>query len=252
MTRLIHDVAELQAWRAQKAGQVGFVPTMGALHAGHAALLRQARAGSDAVVLSVFVNRTQFNDPADYARYPVTLEADRAIAESEGVDVLFAPEHAALYPDDYRYVVNERDLSTRLCGAHRPGHFDGVLTVVLKLLQLVRPQRAWFGEKDYQQLALIRGMVEAFFLPAQIIGVPTVREADGLALSSRNLRLTSEQRAVAPRLYAILRDAATAQAAIAALTEAGFRVDYVDDLDGRRYAAAFLGDVRLIDNIPLP
>lgn len=252
MIRLIHDVAELQAWRAQCAGQVGFVPTMGALHAGHAALLRQARAASDAVVLSVFVNRTQFNDAADYARYPVTLQADRAIAEAEGVDVLFAPDHAAMYPDDYRYVVGERDFSTRLCGAHRPGHFDGVLTVVLKLLQLVRPHRAWFGEKDYQQLALIRGMVQAFFLPVAIVGVPTVREPDGLALSSRNVRLTPEQRALAPRLHAILRNAASADAAIAALAEAGFRVDYVEDVDGRRYAAAFLGDVRLIDNIPLP
>ena len=252
MTRLIHDVTELQAWRAQCAGQVGVVPTMGALHAGHAALLRQARSASDAVVLSVFVNRTQFNDPDDYARYPVTLQADRAMAEAEGVDVLFAPDHAAMYPDDYRYVVGERDFSTRLCGAHRPGHFDGVLTVVLKLLQLVRPHRAWFGEKDHQQLVLIRGMVQAFFLPVDIVGVPTVLEADGLALSSRNMRLTPEQRALAPRLHAILRDAASADAAIAALAEAGFRVDYVEDVDGRRYAAAFLGDVRLIDNIPLP
>lgn len=252
MTRLIHAVDELHTWRAGVQGSVGFVPTMGALHAGHAALLDAARAAAEHVVLSVFVNRTQFNDADDYAAYPSTLDADLALAQAHGVDVVFAPAHAAMYPDGYRYVVRETDLSTRLCGAHRPGHFDGVLTVVLKLLQLVRPQQAWFGEKDHQQLALIRGMAQAFFLPVTIVGVPTVRDGDGLALSSRNARLSAEQRRIAPLLHQALRRAGNAAEAADMLQQAGFRVDYVEDVDDRRYAAAFLGEVRLIDNLPLP
>lgn len=249
MTRVIRDVGDMRAWRDAVRGTVGFVPTMGALHAGHARLLAQAHAGCEYSVLSVFVNRTQFNDPNDYAHYPANLEADLAVAEAQGADVLFAPSHAQMYPDGYAYAVTEKVFSRQLCGAHRPGHFDGVLTVVMKLLQIVRPEKAWFGEKDYQQLALVRDMVQAFFLPVQIVAAPTVREADGLAMSSRNVRLTTEQRARAPMLYRILQEAADAHSAQVALTRAGFDVDYVVERDGRRYAAARLGDVRLIDNV---
>ncbi|NUM88279.1 MAG: pantoate--beta-alanine ligase [Bdellovibrionales bacterium] len=247
MTRVIRDHEELRAWR-RGAGETGFVPTMGALHAGHEALLRRARAENEAVVLSVFVNPAQFNDPKDLENYPATWESDLSLAEKSGVDVLWAPTKEILYPDGYRYRVSEGDFSRGLCGAHRPGHFDGVLTVVMKLLQVSSPTRAYFGEKDYQQLMLIRGMAAAFFLPVEIISVPTVREADGLALSSRNVRLTAGEREKAPLIHRVMREARTAEDARARLVGAGFQVDYVEDHDGRRYVAATLGSTRLIDN----
>ena len=177
----------LQAWRAVRTGTdyagrtVGFVPTMGALHAGHRALLARARAENERVGLSIFVNPTQFNDPSDLAKYPRTLEADLALAAGL-VDDVIVPPAAELYPDDFTYRVTEEKVSRELEGAHRPGHFDGVLTVVLKLLNTVQPTRAYFGEKDHQQLTLIRDMVQAFFMPVEIVAVPTVRDSDGLAL----------------------------------------------------------------------
>lgn len=246
----------VSGWRTARAGAdfagrtVGLVPTMGALHAGHRALLERARAENDRVVLSVFVNPTQFNDPADLARYPRTLEADLALAEGLVDDVL-APPAAELYPDDYRYRVAENTLSRRWEGAHRPGHFDGVLTVVLKLLNLVQPDRAYFGEKDWQQLQLVRGMAQAFFLPVEIVACPTVRAADGLALSSRNARLSPAGRAQAPRFQEILRESPVAAAAVPALNAAGFEVDYVADHEGVRLGAVRLEGVRLIDNVRL-
>lgn len=251
MTQVIRDVDAMRAWRESARASVGFVPTMGALHAGHASLLAQAREGAEHVVLSVFVNRTQFDDAGDYARYPADFDADLALARAHGVDVLFAPNYAQMYPDNYQYAVSEKTFSRALCGAHRPGHFDGVLTVVMKLLHIVRPHTAWFGEKDHQQLTLIRGMADAFFLPTQIIGAPAVREADGLAMSSRNARLTPEQRALAPMLHQVLCSAPDARSARDTLTAAGFDVDYVEDRNQRRYAAARLGNVRLIDNVAL-
>jgi len=235
--RTFHSVS---AWRQARAGgdysgrTVGFVPTMGALHAGHRALLERARAGNDRVVLSIFVNPTQFNDPADLARYPRTLAADVDLVEGLVDDVL-APPAAELYPDDYRYRVTETELSRRWEGAHRPGHFDGVLTVVLKLLNLVRPDRAYFGEKDWQQLQLVRQMAEALFIPVEIIPCSTVRDFDGLALSSRNRLLSAP-------------DAASAAGELHA---AGFKVDYVADHQGVRLGAVQLENVRLIDNVRL-
>lgn len=246
----------LTDWRTARAGadfrggRVGFVPTMGALHAGHRALLERAREENDRVVMSIFVNPTQFNDAGDLAKYPRTLDADLALAEGL-VDAVIAPAPAELYPDDYRFRVVENVLSRELEGAHRPGHFDGVLTVVLKLLNLVRPQRAYFGEKDWQQLELVRGMVTALFLPVEIVGCPTVRDADGLALSSRNRRLGSPARARAAEFPRILRDATGSTSAAEALTEAGFEVDYVHDRGGVRLGAVRLEGVRLIDNVRL-
>jgi pantoate--beta-alanine ligase len=223
---------------------------MGALHAGHIELLKRARAENERVVLSVFVNPTQFNDPADLEKYPRTLDADVALA-APFVDAVLAPTAAEMYPDQYRYRVTEGDLSTRWEGAHRPGHFDGVLTVVLKLLNLVQPQRAYFGEKDWQQLQLVRGMVEALFLPLEIVACPTVRETDGLAMSSRNRRLSPVGRARAPQFAQALRATSTAKDAAAKLRSAGFEVDYVDDHSGVRLGAVRLEGVRLIDNVPL-
>lgn len=259
----------MDAWLTTKRGlagrSLGFVPTMGNLHAGHAALLARAREECDTVLLSVFVNPTQFDDPTDLARYPRTLDADLAIARAAGVDHVLLPTAAELYPDGYTYKVLENAVSTVLCGASRPGHFDGVLSVVMKLLQIAQvgadpaAQRLYMGEKDWQQLTLIRGMVDAFFLPWTVIGCPTVREADGLAMSSRNSRLTAERRALAPLLAKTLREAPDAAAARAALETAGFRIDYLEDralgasppAAMRRFAAAFLDDVRLIDNVAL-
>jgi pantoate--beta-alanine ligase len=246
----------LEDWRAQRSSMeesglsVGFVPTMGALHAGHRSLLERARAENDRVVLSVFVNPTQFDDPADLKRYPRSLEADLALAEGLADHVL-VPEPREMYPDDYRYRMTEYTVSNRLEGARRPGHFEGVLTVVLKLLNLVRPHRAYFGEKDRQQLELVQGMVRALFMQVEIVPCPTLRDPDGVALSSRNRRLSPAARERAAAFPRILRQSSDAGAAAAALGAAGFGVDYVEDQDGFRLAAVRLEDVRLIDNVRL-
>ena len=245
------------AWRAERLAQqrrgatLGFVPTMGALHEGHMTLVRRSRAENDATLVSVFVNPTQFDDANDLARYPRTLEADLNLLRRDGTEFVLAPSEPDLYPDGYRYRVAETDLSTRLEGAHRLGHFTGMLTIVLKLLQLASADRAYFGEKDWQQLALVRGMAQAFFFHTEIVGCPTVREADGLAASSRNARLGPDERRKAPAFYRILSSAATAAEAREELSAQGFRVDYVEDLDGRRLGAVHLGHVRLIDNVAL-
>lgn len=248
--KVFNKVQDIQNWRRGISKvQIGFVPTMGALHQGHIELLRQARRENEQVVLSIFVNPTQFNDPKDLEKYPRTLSDDLQMAEKAGVDVVWTPSFEDMYPDQYRFKITESDLSQKFCGAHRPGHFDGVLTVVMKLLQVVSPDRAYFGEKDYQQLSLIREMASAFFLPTKIVPVATVRESDGLAMSSRNVRLTAEERKNAPLLNQLLRGAKSAQEASQALSRAGFKVDYVEDFEGRRLAAAWLGNVRLIDNV---
>ena len=246
----------LAEWRALRGSpewaglSVGFVPTMGALHAGHEALLARARAENERVVLSVFVNPTQFNDPADLARYPRTWDADVALAHPY-VDAVLAPPAEAFYPDGYRYRVTENSLGTQLEGAHRPGHFDGVLTVVLKLLNVVQPHRAFFGEKDWQQLELVRGMVAALLLPVDIVPCPTTRAADGLALSSRNRRLSPQARTLAAAFPRALRTAPTAAVALTTLRAQGFAVDYVEDRDGVRLGAVHVEGVRLIDNVRL-
>jgi pantoate--beta-alanine ligase len=249
--------SRLENWRALRncpewAGQsVGFVPTMGALHAGHEALLARARAENDRVVLSIFVNPTQFNDPADLAKYPRTLEADCALARPY-VDAVIAPTAEEFYPDGYRYRVTETELSRRWEGAHRPGHFDGVLTVVLKLFNLVQPRRAYFGEKDWQQLQLVRGMVDALLLPIEVVACSTVRDHDGLALSSRNQRLSAAARAKAANFPRALQAERDARASVERLAAQGFEVDYVEDHDGVRLGAVRIEGVRLIDNALLP
>lgn len=251
------QVGSLDQWRRVRRGLpqdvgIGFVPTMGALHDGHAALLERSVRDNDVTVLSVFVNPTQFDRPDDLEHYPRTLDADRSLAESLGADYLLFPRGQEMYPDGYVYKVTESSFSRELEGTHRNGHFDGVLTVVLKLLNLVRPHRAYFGEKDFQQLELVRGMVDAFFLDVEIVGCATVREADGLALSSRNRRLTSEQRDLAGAFPRLLRSANPSDLVVRELERRGFHVDYVDDVRGRRLGAVHLGDVRLIDNVPCP
>ncbi|KAA9132046.1 pantoate--beta-alanine ligase [Marinihelvus fidelis] len=246
------DLGQWQAHRrALRTGELGFVPTMGALHAGHRSLVEASVNGNERTVVSLFVNPTQFDQRADLDAYPADLDGDLDKLRAWGVDDVLVPDYGALYPDGYRYRVAESGLSSRLCGAHRPGHFDGVLSVVMKLFNLVRPARAYFGEKDWQQLALVRGMVEAFFMPVDIVGCPTVREGDGLALSSRNQRLSPAERAMAPGFHRALVQQASADDAAQALQAAGFDVDYVEDIDGRRLGAVRLGSTRLIDNIAL-
>ncbi len=246
---------DIDGWRRHRLAlaetDIGFVPTMGALHEGHRSLVETAVARSSRTVVSLFVNPTQFDQPADLEAYPVDIANDLAKLEAWGVDDVLLPRFEALYPDGYRYRVSESSLSTRFCGAHRPGHFDGVLSVVMKLLNLVQPRRAYFGEKDWQQLALVRGMVSAFFMNVDIIACPTVREADGLALSSRNRRLDESQRTLAPEFHRVLENAPSAAAAREMLAKAGFEPDYVEDYEGRRLGAVHLGEVRLIDNVAL-
>jgi pantoate--beta-alanine ligase len=244
-------------WQALRRHQIrqgltlGFVPTMGALHEGHLSLVRRSRSENALTLVSIFVNPTQFGDPGDLAGYPRPIAADLAMLQAEGVDYVFLPRAADLYVDGYRYRVTENTIAMILEGAQRPGHFDGVLTVVLKLLQIATAERAYFGEKDWQQLALVRGMAESFFLSTAIIACPTIREADGLAMSSRNERLLPADRLRAAQFFGALRSASTAAIADRDLRASGFVVDYVEDHDGRRLGAVRLGAVRLIDNVCL-
>lgn len=270
--------AQVLAWK-QAGEQVAFAPTMGNLHRGHIHLVKQAQTLASHTVASIFVNPLQFGPNEDFAAYPRTLAEDSRQLADAGLDLLFAPGVAEVYPRPLEAMtqVTVPDLPAVLCGASRPTHFLGVTTVVTKLLNMVQPNIAVFGEKDWQQLVIIRRMVADLNLPVQVVGVPTVREADGLALSSRNGYLSPEQRAVAPRLYATLqalaerwqagaRDALELEeAGKVQLVAAGFSPDYLeirraDDLQRpvpgeaaglRIFAAAWLGRARLIDNLPL-
>ena len=262
MTALTLSVArDLDAWRRlrPRRGTLGFVPTMGALHDGHLSLVRRALAENDACVVSIFVNPTQFDDATDLAAYPKTFDDDCALLAGLGEPLVLAPAADAMYADGYRVRVSEQIDALELEGEHRPGHFDGMLTVVLKLLNIARADRAYFGEKDFQQLRLVRTMVESLFHPTKIVGCATVRERDGLAMSSRNRRLNSAQRALAGRWAALLADTSLpADEAARRLAALGFTVDYVADRWGRRLGAVHVPtvdggpEVRLIDNVALP
>lgn len=267
---------ELRSWRAQRPGRVALVPTMGALHEGHASLMRTAREHADTVVVSVFVNPLQFGEGEDLDRYPRTLDADLEVCAAEGVDVVFAPSVDEVYPHGVRsergVTVDPGRLGEILDGESRPGHFTGVLTVVAKLLGLVQPDVAVFGQKDYQQLALITRMVGDLCLPVEVVGAETVREDDGLALSSRNRYLDADQRIAAVALSRALRAAqdrasygvpSARWAAMRVLkAEPAVELDYLAltgvDLgeppahgEGRILVAARVGTTRLIDNMPI-
>ncbi len=259
----------------REARRRALVPTMGALHAGHVALVDAARSDGGIVVVSIFVNPLQFNNPDDLARYPRTLEADIALCRKCGVDVVFAPSAEEVYPQPPELTVDVGRLGDRLCGEFRPGHFRGVATIVLKLFQMVQPQRAYFGEKDAQQLAIIRRLVSDFNLPIDIIEVPTVREGDGLAVSSRNRNLSGGERRLAVSLYYALMEAkrrieggersssAVARAAARTIPPSdSLKLEYleivdpvnmqpVDDINGpvRVAGALWVGSTRLVDNL---
>ncbi|OAM15315.1 pantoate--beta-alanine ligase [Eikenella corrodens] len=274
--KIIHTIKELRDWR-REAGSVAFVPTMGNLHEGHLALVREAAKRADKVVVSIFVNRLQFGQGEDFDRYPRTLEQDAAKLAGEGVAVLFAPSEQELYPRvAQQYNVEPPNLQNELCGAFRPGHFRGVATVVAKLFNIVEPDYACFGKKDYQQLAILQGMAADLNFRVEIVPVDIGRAADGLALSSRNQYLSEAERKQAPQLYRELQAIARAvengnrnyaaleQQAAANLKQAGWQVDYVEirhagnlqvahvgDSELVVLAAARLGNTRLIDNVEI-
>ena len=250
--RVWETVPEWRERRRALNGQgIGFVPTMGALHKGHASLIERCRRENEVTVVSIFVNPAQFNDPRDLERYPRNLTDDLALLESLGADEVFAPPAQDLYPNGYRFRIEEEGLSQIMEGVYRQGFFQGVMTVVLKLLNLVRPERAYFGEKDYQQLQVIKEMVREFFIPTEIVACPTVREDSGLAASSRNALLSAPGKEKAAVIPQALCQAQTCAQAAAMLEAAGFQVDYVEEHFGRRFAAARFEGVRLIDNVPL-
>ena len=253
--KILRCMAQWRKLRASLTGRIGFVPTMGALHYGHLSLLQASAADNDLTVLSIYVNATQFNDPNDFAKYPNTLEDDLAQAEAAGVDVVLLPNYEQMYGDGFRYQLTENVFSTQLCGTDRPGHFTGVLTVVMKLLNLVRADRAYFGLKDYQQYTLIRDMCATFFMPTEIVGCDIVREADGLAMSSRNRLLGPKARQLAVRVNRLLAEAASDEQACLSLQAAGMQVAYVRSIGQRRCGAVVIGEgsdaVRLIDNVPV-
>ena len=275
---VIETIASLrQRLSMRSAPVVALVPTMGALHAGHVELIKQATREHRVVVVSIFVNPLQFNNQDDLARYPRTLESDVAVCREVGVDIVFAPPVAEVYPEPLECTVDVGRLADHLCGRFRPGHFRGVATVVLKLFEIVRPDVAYFGEKDAQQLAIIKRLVADFNLPITIVEVPTVREADGLAVSSRNRHLSDGERALAPSLYRALIDAreqigrgirqvdeirAAASAQIP--QDPRLRLEYLDIVDPatmqpvlevtgpvRVAGAMWVGATRLIDNLPV-
>jgi pantoate--beta-alanine ligase len=263
--KIVTDIPRL---RGVLAGTepVAFVPTMGNLHAGHVSLVRLARTLAPTVVVSIFVNRLQFAPHEDFDRYPRTFERDCALLEAEGVRLVFAPDETVLYPEPQAYIVRPPLMANELEGHFRPGFFHGVATVVLKLFNCVRPAFAVFGKKDYQQLMVVRGMVRQLDVPVEIVAGDTVREPDGLAMSSRNGYLSAAERAEAPRLYRVLKEVASGrlstQDAMQALEAGGWKPDYVEvrrrtdlapagpgDKERVVLGAARLGATRLIDNV---
>lgn len=270
--QIIHTIADMRRWRANHA-DLALVPTMGNLHEGHLALVRLARQQAAQVVVSIFVNPLQFGANEDFSRYPRTLAHDCELLREAGADVVFAPDTEELFPHPQSCHVETPTLANELCGAFRPGHFRGVATIVMKLFNIAQPRVALFGQKDYQQLAIIRGMVADLNVPVAILAGATLRAADGLALSSRNGFLNEAERAEAPRLYQTLsairnrlaageRDfAALELAATATLSVHGWRVDYIairspalvlPEPGATRFVvlgAAYLGTTRLIDNV---
>jgi len=252
--RIIRNAGDMAHWASEaqaRGASLGFVPTMGALHQGHLSLVRKAREENASVAVSIFVNPTQYDDPKDLENYPRTFDEDLKLLQGERVDAVFAPGYDELYPEGYRFRVTEISDSRELEGAFREGHFDGVLSVVLKLFNIVRPRRAYFGQKDFQQYLLVRDMARAFFCGCEVISCPTIREKDGLAMSSRNALLDPEQRRVAPEFFRALSSGSSPGEIRRRLEDAGFDVDYIVRRGGRLLGAVRLGQIRLIDNVSI-
>lgn len=251
----MHICNSINEWRQirqniTEAQTIGFVPTMGNLHKAHASLCRTACAENALTVVSLFINPTQFERKDDYTYYPRTLEADCALLQEIGVDYCFIPQQEEIYNDNYRYQIDESEHHLSMEGRLRPGHFPGVLTVVMKLFNIIKPHNAYFGEKDYQQLQLIRDMVGAFFMDINIIACKTIREPSGLAYSSRNNRLTTAQRQIAIAFAQCFHQKKSCAQIIEELEQLALTVDYVEEKQNRRFAAVYIDDIRLIDNYP--
>ncbi len=254
MTKIIKSVVEWkEVYSANKLFRksIGFVPTMGALHAGHVSLFKKSIEENECNVVSIFVNPTQFNDPDDLQNYPRVIEEDLKILEESGVDFLFYPAYKEIYNDSYRYRLIETMFSKQLCGEFRTGHFEGVLTVVLKLLNIIKPNKAYFGEKDFQQYKLISDMTKALFIDTEIIPCPIVRDENGLALSSRNMLLSDEEKKLASNFPRILNSGKSYVEMKYELENLGIKVDYIEEYAGRILGAIHIGKVRLIDNVPI-
>lgn len=252
--KVFKDLKQWQEFREQLSHQqsVGFVPTMGALHDGHASLIKKSVTENDVTILSIFVNPTQFDESSDFENYPSTLNEDLRLAEQNQVDYVLLPTFEDIYPDNYRYQIHENELSQILCGKSRKGHFNGVLTVVLKLLNLAQATRAYFGEKDYQQYLLIKDMCRSFFIKTEIVAAPIIRESSGLALSSRNKRLTEPEKLNASEFFATLKKKNCDDSSVQQqLEQLGFEIDYIETHNNRRFGAIRIGEVRLIDNVQL-
>ena len=252
--KIFNSVPEWQAFRKTivfNNKTIGFVPTMGHLHQGHEDLLRRSVDENDLTILSIFVNPTQFSNPNDFHSYPNTFEEDCQIAERLGVDFVLAPTYEECYPDNFKYEIHEKEMSVALEGEYRPGHFVGVMTVVMKLFNLVRPTKAYLGEKDFQQLHLVKGMVKAFFMDIKVVACETTRAEDGLALSSRNSNLTAEHRRLAAAFPQLLQSKLSKEKVVRELDSLGFKVDYIEEKYGRRFGAVHLDKVRLIDNVEI-
>jgi pantoate--beta-alanine ligase len=252
---VIHVSRSVALWETRRRSlngrSIGFVPTMGALHEGHGSLVKRCRAENEVAVVSIFVNPMQFDDAGDLERYPRNIDQDISLLETVGADYVIMPVAHDLFPNGYRFRL-EPDISDLVLeGSHRPGYLQGMMTVVLKLLNLVSATRAYFGEKDYQQLRIVSAMAREFFVPTKIIACPTVREKSGLAMSSRNALLPAEAREKAASLFHVLTNAATCAEAKALLEAQGFIVDYVEECWARRLAAVYIDGVRLIDNVPI-
>ena len=253
--QLFHNLDEWRRFRQTLPLDLslGFAPTMGNLHIGHASLFAASQQENDLTITSLFVNPTQFNQANDFTHYPRSLEADIELLTQAGVDYCILPHEKAIYADNYCYQVQENSRSLWMEGQYRPGHFTGVLTVVMKLLNLTKPHRAYFGEKDYQQFQLIHEMATAFFMDVEIKACPTIREASNLAYSSRNNRLTQEQRLIANQFARIFHQAElSAEQLMTELRQVDLVVEYLEEHEGRRFIAVKIGDIRLIDNYALP
>jgi pantoate--beta-alanine ligase len=251
--RIFNNIDAWISFRQTKMNNttLGLVPTMGALHNGHLKLIEKSISENNKTIVSIFVNPTQFNDSNDLKRYPKNFDDDLNKLSKIGVDYVLHPQYEELYNDDYRYNVFENKFSKELCGKSRDGHFNGVLTVVLKLLNIANADNAYFGEKDYQQYLLIKEMVEAFFIKTKIIPCPTIREIDGLAMSSRNLLLTKKERKIAPIFKKLLDSKMSTEQIKDLLKIEGFDVDYIEKRNDRIFGAVKLGNVRLIDNVKI-
>ena len=230
---------------------LGVVMTMGALHNGHFSLINESKKNNNYTLVTIFLNPTQFNNKKDLDKYPKTWKQDIAALEKLDVDFLLAPDYEQIYPDNYKYKISESDFSKLLCGSSRSGHFDGVLTIVMKLLQIAKANTAYFGEKDYQQYHLIKGMAEAFFIDTDIVACETIREKDNLAMSSRNTRLNKRGRKLASLFANVIRENLPISELKNKLESNKISVDYLEEHFGRRFAAVIIEDIRLIDNFEL-